>query len=902
MGIAGFFLWLKQYYSQCIQNIPQPVVDAALKHKSLPDSVATQFRYDNLYIDMNGLLHPCCHDSFPLPEPKSEEEMFQRMFDQLDLLVKVVRPRKCFVLCVDGVAPRSKMNQQRSRRFRSVDERAEGDAIVKECADAIESELGLPRPDARAKWDHNVITPATEFMDRMGLAVEWYVMKKLNEDPAWRHLTVVYSDAHAPGEGEHKIMQYIRGLRSQPGYQPTTSHVIHGMDADLICLGLSLHQERVSILRNQLTETFQPDHNRFCYFNLHTYRAALKADFENIPGMHFERLLDDFVYLCFFVGNDFLPHIPLVSIKTQGIELLLDHYVRHFKEHGYITDAGCVNFEQLALFLNSFLTVAMPKLRQAYNGVQRAKRRAVVNVDQRVTKLRRTLALLKRIATGGGGGGEGNWNNDDEDEYAEAEDPDVTRAVEAASEFDRPALAAKILTVMADMKKEHARFVGGVQALPFSYLADDYRDAYYQHKFGWDSADAATGGRAGFERQVAKCCGEYFRGTQWVMWYYTRGCPSWEWYYPYHYAPLLQDLAGFKGAVDVAMRLSAPLHPVEQLLAVLPRQSVHGLPEALHAAVLDPSSVLGPFYPEAVDVDFSEANFSYQGVLRLPFIDCKALGRAAAEVARLEPDTAVTLIFCHESNPLAKAVSVQLAKQAQDRSPSSLLPITQELASRVPIAGRIGRYEAEWPLHAKIKCLDADLARSCGADGAPISDNSVRCFRYEMDAAANYRAELLGPGGKSDQRGPAKKVKGKAPADDVAAAGAKDKVATTATRKRSRSTSPSPAKANRAKSAPHAKKKKTSGLGNSPAEKPASAKAVSTSPKKANTKNKGNKANKKQAHKSVAPAIPTKDAAKSQAIGKKMGKVAKKKKATAMSEATRAASALSKGSGKKQWR
>ncbi|ESL10401.1 5'-3' exoribonuclease 2 [Trypanosoma rangeli SC58] len=650
---------------------------------------------------MNGLIHPCCHDTAPLPEPESEEEMLGRIFVQLDLLYKIVRPRKCLVLCIDGVAPQSKMNQQRSRRFRAAEERIESDVLSLQCAEEV-MKKGLPPPQTRNRWDHNVITPSTPFMERVGLAIEWFIMKKLNEDPAWRHIAVIFSDAHVPGEGEHKIMHYIRGLRAQPGYNPLTSHVIHGMDADLICLGLSTHEEHVTILRNQLTETFQPDHNRFCYFSLYKYRLHLREDFSGVDNMDFERVLDDFVFLCFFVGNDFLPHVPLISIKTKGIELLLDHYVRSFTEHSYLTDRGEVNYDSLSKFLRRFMEDYMDKLKQEYGGVLRAKFRAKMKVEERVKEFEQKL-----------------------EEQLDSLEKDGSNAQEVSNAAHQ---------LLLSIVKERARLVADKEPLGFSYVDDNHRDKYYNKKFCWDPED-----RVKFEENVQRCCAEYLRGAQWVMRYYTTGCPSWDWYYPFHYAPLLQDLAQFTGKVDVKMTLGTPRHPVLQLLAVLPRLSLEALPQELHDAVKDPNSVLGVFYPEKVDVDFSEAHFSYQGVLRLPFIDNHQLRVACQQLVQLEPDCGLTLLFCHESSSLRRALELLLVGEDIKKSMNS---IPKALATKVPIAGHVGPYDMEWPRHAKVHCPDEGIAKETSY-GTPITSNAACCYRYELDTQALYRPVLL---------------------------------------------------------------------------------------------------------------------------------------------------------------
>ena len=283
MGVPKFFRWLTERFPQVNRQISAG--------RTAEDYV------DNFYLDMNGIIHTCTHgDAIKPGEQLSEAQMVDRIFEYTERLIRIARPRKLCYLAIDGVAPRAKMNQQRSRRYRAPREAAQ--LAAQQAAQGIE-------PPTGAQFDSNCITPGTEFLSALGERYKsWieeavcmhltplctsraspryksWIEEKMRSDPEWRDgPTVVFSGADVVGEGEHRIMAAIREgpttcLHLTPYVPPMhlpgehkimaairegrasgemgdeTRHCMYGLDADLIMLGLVTHAPKFCLLRER---------------------------------------------------------------------------------------------------------------------------------------------------------------------------------------------------------------------------------------------------------------------------------------------------------------------------------------------------------------------------------------------------------------------------------------------------------------------------------------------------------------------------------------------------------------------------------------------------------------------------------------------------------------------------
>lgn len=313
MGIHHFFHWFKSQFSK---NMPKVKIgENRLKNNNVD--------IDVFMIDMNGIFHTSAQKVYEYGNYKPRQRLINRrptnfrqnkdlavfkdVCDTVEELFYMVNPNKKLLLCVDGPAPLSKQNQQRQRRYRSAKEREDDNS-----------------------FDSTCISPGTKFMDHLTKYIDFFIKKKISENSRWQNVEIVFSNEKVAGEGEHKIINYIRNHGDR-----TDTYCIHGMDADLIMLALGTHIPNFYILRE---DTYN---GGFFCIKISTIRGELIDIIRWESDEHSfnpEWAINDFIFLCFMVGNDFLPRLPSLEIIQGGIEIILDVYREVCTEHGHITN------------------------------------------------------------------------------------------------------------------------------------------------------------------------------------------------------------------------------------------------------------------------------------------------------------------------------------------------------------------------------------------------------------------------------------------------------------------------------------------------------------------------------------------------------------------------------------
>ena len=494
---------------------------------------------DRVFIDFNGTIHEAARDV-----------MMTRMADeqQSDELEACIMQE-----AVDRLVQRAQLLAPSTLLFVAIDGvpprakmqqqryRRFASTWIKESLRDQRKPTSLPS-SIKPNWDTNAITPGTRFLTRMNAYL------KAHQDEIRDRIgvaDVLISGPDEDGEGEQKIFKFLRDNLPTG----TSVDLVYGMDADLILQALLYvdstalhHSSGLWVVREEDKQSDTHHTTRpptFAFIDARRLMAGILHKYKCTAG--------DFALLCVLIGNDFVPRLPSINVQDGGIDVLMDARLTILSEEKDPTKS---------IVDASTGTIDMHLLTRVVETLAMAESSAMDKAEQR------HQAAVRRIKT--------------------------SRTAATVTE-DLPLM------------------------FPFPDVIQPsrpgWRPRYHHHVMHLDGgADGAS--------ELSTVCRTYLQGVIWSFRYTAQVCLSKAWHYPFIAAPTATDLHNFMLChpdarnVEAAlsrldeeeMRDELILDPVLQLLAVLPPQSAHLLPnDETRALMTDVRRGVMHMYPVAFD-------------------------------------------------------------------------------------------------------------------------------------------------------------------------------------------------------------------------------------------------------------------------------------------------------------
>jgi 5'-3' exonuclease len=292
MGIPSYFSFIVKNYPAILKNID------FFNGKNI----------NNLCLDSNSIIYDSISriindfDKYDIHE--FEDKLIQLVISKIEEYILFIKPKDNVYIAFDGVPPYSKMKQQRSRRYRS-----------------------FIMPTEKSKWNRNKITPGTDFMNLLSDKINQYFN---NKEKKFFVKNIIISCSDKPGEGEHKLMKFIREADILNDIT-----VIYGLDSDLImlsifhsvyCKNIFVFREAPAFLNSSIPKSIINEDSIY-FLDVSMLMTSILSELQ-VTDQH---RVFDYVFFCFFLGNDFLPHFPALNIRTTGFNILYNAYTKLFK-------------------------------------------------------------------------------------------------------------------------------------------------------------------------------------------------------------------------------------------------------------------------------------------------------------------------------------------------------------------------------------------------------------------------------------------------------------------------------------------------------------------------------------------------------------------------------------------
>ena len=545
MGIPSYFSYIIKNHKKIIQKL---------------DNFINYTKINNLYLDCNSIIY----DSLKtfdinndnkynfLSNQDYENKIIQNVCKKIDEYINIIKPLDNIFIAFDGIPPVAKLSQQKNRRYKSWYQ-----SHIFNIVD---------------KWDTANITPGTPFMNRLNNEIRKYFKNKTTK---YNIKNIIISCSDEPGEGEHKIYNFIRNNQE---IHKESNTVIYGLDADLIMLSLNhlhyckniyLYREAPEFIKSLDSELNADEHY---LLNMAIFRTELHKIMMNKYYIQKgeNECIQDYIFMCLLLGNDFMPHFPALNIRANGIDLLLQLYKQLFGNNNKTLvnintgkESGVkICWKNLRLFIKQFGDNEEELLLNIYKSREKMEKRIWPESEELNTKIEKFISI-----------------------------PVQSRTVE---KFINP-------------------------------RENGWRWRYYKSIFNIDlNIDNNNNNNDNQNKWLKDLCINYLETLEWTYKYYTIGCVDWQFNYRFNYPPLFQDLIHYIPYFDNNFLQNNIQHnplDVETTLAyVLPNRSLHILDAKFVKKLI---SEWCEYYRVDYDFQWAFCRYFWECHVEFPQIDIK---------------------------------------------------------------------------------------------------------------------------------------------------------------------------------------------------------------------------------------------------------------------------------------
>jgi 5'-3' exonuclease len=542
MGVPGLFSSLIKEYNNADTEIIKKNIE-----NDLPN---------HLYLDFNCALYTALYSN---PGIKTEETLILHIIEYLETLCNIIPDLVFIYIAIDGCPPYAKVVQQKDRRHHSVCKKNRSNKINQTFGSDID------KTNINNEIDTNIFTPGTAFMYKLSSAIKKALknndtFKKNNQSSQISQTSqkIIFSDSSLVGEGEHKILHHLK-LASHLAidgdndekrlYGTDHNTIIYGLDGDLIFLSTILKKQNTYLFREaneygNLASVHQG--KKFLFMDISVLSDSIIESFKKYnPTIDKElkhRFLDDYVFLCMLLGNDFMPKVHWYSIYEGGMEKFLSCYFQIYNHREtFLVDSNSlqINTEMLCDIL--FL-------------IKSSEQDSVCKLFE---KRKKSKIYIK---------------------------PEM-------SERERQ----QMLTDFYPLQHQNLYIEQAIEP-----TKPNWQQRYYKTCFNMENTP----------ENISNICQIYLKTLVFNFLYYFDECPSWDWYYPYAYAPTFSDIyeeilkhKNINTTATTSNKLfqfkkSVPIEQQTLLFVVIPLASRSLIVTDASRKLLDPKCPMNIYFPK----------------------------------------------------------------------------------------------------------------------------------------------------------------------------------------------------------------------------------------------------------------------------------------------------------------